>query len=318
LSLWVATTLFLLVFVLTALTSIFYFTPDINQVNLVILGISGPGHEGSALTDTIIFSSISKKGTILLSVPRDIWYPPLKTKINTLYYYGEKKGKGLELTKEVLGEILGQKIDYGIVVDFNTFEKIVDLVGGIDVNVQRPFDDFHYPIAGKEDDLCSGDPEYRCRYEPLHFDAGLQHMNGETALKFVRSRNAEGDEGTDFARSARQEKVISALKQKFLTPAFFLDKEKLLEFWKIFDRQVETDYEGQQIRPLLKMLLVSRARKMSSFVLDGLEDKNGLLYHPAQHSSGQWVLLPKDDNFGRIHQFVQCLISREDKASCIP
>jgi hypothetical protein len=57
---------------------------------------------------------------------------------------------------------------------------------------------------------------------------------------------------------------------------------------------------------------------MSSFVLDGLEDKNGLLYHPAQHSSGQWVLLPKDDNFGRIHQFVQCLISREDKASCIP
>jgi len=91
---------------------------------------------------------------------------------------------------------------------------MVDLLDGVEVDVENTFDDYRYPINGKENDLCDGDPEYDCRYEDIHFDQGLQLMSGETSLKYVRSRNAEGDEGTDFARSQRQQRLLLSFKEK--------------------------------------------------------------------------------------------------------
>jgi len=79
-------------------------------------------------------------------------------------------------------------------------------------------DDERYPIPGKEADECGGDPEYLCRYEMIHFDSGLQMMNGVTALKFVRTRNSENlEEGTDLARSIRQQKVLLAIRDKIMS-----------------------------------------------------------------------------------------------------
>ena len=63
----------------------------------------------------------------------------------------------------------------------------------MDVNVTRAFTDNKYPIAGKERDTCPGDPTNRCVYESIHFDEGRQHMNGDVALKYARSRHAEGE-----------------------------------------------------------------------------------------------------------------------------
>lgn len=280
------------------------------------MGESGPGHQGATLTDTIIFSSLSKKGAVFLSIPRDIWYLPWQTKINSLYFYGEEKGNGLEETKRILGEILGQEIDYAILIDFNSFIKAVDLIGGIEVEAERAFDDFFYPIPGKENDLCGGDPEYRCRYEYLHFDAGWQHMDGQTALKFVRSRNAEGEEGTDFARARRQQKVISAFKNKTLSFRILFSPEKIRGFWRIFTQGIKTDIGKEDLISFLKIFLMPRSRKIESFVLNSWETGEGLLYHPKFHPSGQWVLLPAGNSWDKIHQFVECLVSQEDKSLC--
>src|SRR5690606_10518850 len=98
--------------------------------------------------------------------------------------------------KTQVEKIAGVPVHYAVVVDFNAFENVIDLIGGIEVNVLTPFVDSKYPIPGKENDLCGGDPEFTCRYETLVFEKGLTFMDGETALKFARSRNAEGDEGT--------------------------------------------------------------------------------------------------------------------------
>src|SRR3989344_5285146 len=219
----------------------FIFNKDIelkktnNAVNVLLLGIGGGVHEWPNLSDTIIFSSINLgKNTIsLISIPRDLWMPDLQRKINTAYAIGEgkRKGGGLILARANAEKLLNQKIDYIVVVNFDAFTKGVDLIGGISVDVENVLDDYEYPIEGKQDDSCGFTNEeiialatvssqleaFPCRYKHLHFDKGLQAMNGEEALAFVRSRHAEGDEGTDFARSRRQEKIIAAFKDKLIS-----------------------------------------------------------------------------------------------------
>src|SRR3989344_7580793 len=125
-------------------------------VNVLFLGIGGGKHDGPLLTDTIIYTSIDPKlqKITLISIPRDLWLPDLKAKINTAYAYGEerKKGGGLLLTKAAVGKILGQPVDYVLRIDFNGFVKAIDMVSGVDVNIEREFEDLEYPIAGKETD----------------------------------------------------------------------------------------------------------------------------------------------------------------------
>lgn len=290
-------------FTASGIFGFFFFYKGKERVNLLFLGESGLGHEGATLTDTIIFTSVSKKGTVLLSIPRDIWHQPLQTKINSLYFYG-----GLPQEKEAMGEILGQRIDTVVLVDFDTFVKTIDFLGGIDVYVEGTFDDFKYPIPGKEEDLCGGDKTFACRYEHIHFEAGLKHFDGQTALKFVRSRNAQGDEGTDYARSRRQQKVITALKNKIFSPWFFSKPANVLALWRVLSRGLKTDLRPDGLISLVKILSKSSSWKMSTFVLDGWETAEGYLYHPQKHSSGQWVLLPQGDSWEQVHQFIDSIL----------
>src|SRR3989344_7876927 len=165
-----------------------------NRTNILILGKGDVVHEAPDLTDTMIFVSVSHSSSSinLISLPRDIWIPELRTKLNSVYYWGNKKQPdgGLVLAEASVEEIVGQPVHYAVVVDFNGFKKIIDILGGIEIDVEMSFTDEKYPIPGRENDLCDGDKEYKCRYETIHFAQGKQVMSGETALKFVRSRNA--------------------------------------------------------------------------------------------------------------------------------
>ncbi|MBI2622752.1 MAG: LCP family protein [Candidatus Levybacteria bacterium] len=219
------------------------------RMGVLILGVGGERHEGPLLTDTIIYASIdpAKKKIALLSLPRDFWVPDLKAKINTAYAYGEgkRKGGGIILSKAVVEKVLAQPVDYVVRVDFKGFVKAIDMLGGIEVDVEREFDDYEYPVAGKETDACGFEGEefekratasaaleaFPCRYMHLRFEKGRQPMDGETALRFVRSRHAIGVEGTDFARSKRQEKVIEAVKTKLFSLGTFLNPFKLTSLY---------------------------------------------------------------------------------------
>lgn len=194
-----------------------------NVVNIVLLGKGGGAHDGPNLTDSINIASINlqTKNIILMSLPRDIWSEPLKEKINAAYAIGEAKdpGKGgLILAKAEVGGVIGQTIHYAAVIDFEKFEELINFFGGVDIHVEKSFTDNQFPIPGRENDTCGGDTDYKCRYESLSFQKGMQHMDGETALNFVRSRHGNNDEGSDFARGKRQQKVISAVMAKKFTP----------------------------------------------------------------------------------------------------
>lgn len=282
-----------------------------NQVNVLLLGIAGGKHEGPNLSDSIIVANynFSSNQLTTTSLPRDIWSETLRDKINSAYAYGEakKRGGGLSLSKAEISSIVGMPIAYAVVIDFSKFEEIIDFLGGVDVRVERSFTDRRFPIAGKENDLCGGDPDYDCRYKTVSFSQGLQHMNGETALTFVRSRHAEGKEGSDFARSQRQQKVLEAVKNRLLKTVNVFDIKKVETLYKVLDSATIRDISNQQIAILVKTAVLSKNLHQKEVVLgeDFFEIPNYAQY------DGKYVLVPSSGNFERIHRFVSCQIQNQ-------
>lgn len=289
-------------------------TSQNGRTNVLLLGVAGGDHEGADLSDTMIFTSVDLNSgdVVMLSIPRDIWLDSLQAKINTAYHYGEEKspGGGFVLAKDAVYQITGQPIHYTVQLDFSGFVKAVDLVGGIDVKVDRTFVDEQYPIPGKEADACAGDPKYRCRYEVVHFEAGQQHMDGKTALKFVRSRNAPGEEGTDFARSARQQKVILAFKNKLLSKSTLLAPGKLLALKQTFSQNVKVDKElsEEELGGFASLFwrFVRGDNRLRTLTLDtGTEESPGFLINPPTTQYGQWVLVPRSGDWGQFQEFLR-------------
>jgi len=292
-----------------------------NRTNILILGIGGADHQAADLTDSIILVSIKVKepDILVLPLPRDIWIPSLRAKLNTAYHYGEQKqtsGGGLILAKAAVSEITDLPIHYVILIDFEGFKKLIDLLGGVDVEVTRSFDDYRYPIPGKE----NAEPE-ELRYEHIHFEAGRQPMNGETALKYVRSRNAEGDEGTDLARSERQKQILLAIKNKFLSTKVIFNKSKLLKIKDTIEDSLITDIDQNLYPAMARLALDFKSKNLKSANIPiYLETNNGntasesaLLIHPEidNQYDYQWVLEPKSGDFTQIHEYIKCLITKQ-------
>ena len=313
-------------------------TTDEKNINILLLGIGGGTHDGPDLTDTMIFASIdpdSKKVT-MVSIPRDLWMPELTQKINFAYADGEVKqeGGGIIAAKAAVQKLVGQDIDYVLRIDFDGFVKAVDMVGGLEVTVDKPLDDYKYPITGKETDSCGLDDEkiaslsaeiatgsaseneaFPCRYEHLHFDEGEQEMSGIEALKFVRSRHGENGEGSDFARSKRQEKVISAFKDKIFSVGTFLNPVKIVSLSNVLQSSIDTNIKENEYDDFVKLAQKLKGATLTSIVLDIGDESDGrfgILEQPpiSKTYNNQYVLIPRvgNGNYSEIEEYVDCVI----------
>ena len=160
--------------------------------NIVVMGCDIRKDDvGRSDTLFVVMLDKSNKNAALLSVPRDTrvkvkghgW-----DKINSAFAYG-----GHKLTQETVQEFLGIKLHNYVVVDFQGFKDLVDVIGGVDIDVEKRM--YYYdPYANFEIDL----------------RPGKQHMDGKTAMQYVRYRDEEGDIG----RIRRQQKFIMALYQQ--------------------------------------------------------------------------------------------------------
>lgn len=272
------------------------------RTNILIMGKSGESHAGPDLTDTMVLVSVSlnSAGITTISIPRDLWIPEIRAKINSAYYWGDKmtpyfdnsKNTKIGFAKTIAAEVVGQPIQYGAVIDFSAFKDIIDALGGVQVNVERNFTDNLYPIAGRENDDCGGDPTFACRYQAVTFTAGMQMMNGETALEFVRSRHAEGEEGTDIAREARQQKVIDAIKNKITNPLIFLSPKVDLAMLNVLKKYVETDIDARSV------LVIGRKAFEGRGSVKQLLIPEELLFNPpiSKTYDFQYIFIPKAGN----------------------
>lgn len=220
-----------------------YLKQSDSVTNILLLGISGGSFSGNDLTDTMMIVSINNRKISQLSLPRDIWSDELKDKINSAYHYGEEKkiGGGLILSKITAEDILGIPVHYVAIIDFSTFKQIIDAIGGLEINVSAGFVDNLYPIEGKENDTCNGDKTLSCRYESIKFDKGNQLMNGDKALKYVRSRHAVGTQGSDFDRGRRQQEVITALKNRLYNFRQIFNFTENISLFKLLSHSIKSD-----------------------------------------------------------------------------
>jgi len=303
------------------------------NTNILLLGTGGGKHEGPNLTDTIIFVTVNEESNKVtpISVPRDLWVPELMAKVNMAYAVGEdrRKGGGIVLVKAVIAKILNQQIDYVVRIDFDGFVKAVDVLGGIEVNVTNSFEDLEYPIIGKENNPCDQKEEdlkmlatassqleaFPCRYDHVQFDKGIQLMSGKSALQFVRSRHAKGKEGTDFARSKRQEQVIKAFKDKIFSLNFFLNPAKVIGLYNAMQESIDTNIKEEEFDDFVRLAQKLKNAQIQSTVLDSGDEKEkrpGLLVNPpiSDEFNMQWVLIPRIGNgdFSEIQKYVECKI----------
>lgn len=282
-------------------------------------------------TDTMLIASINltTKEVTMISLPRDIWVDfggsnglaKQSAKINSIYATGQTQdypGGGLALVKQVVTNKLGLQIHYAVRVDFEAFRQMVNSVGGVDITVENKFDDYEYPIEGKENALCGTQtvispegtseaiPDYSCRYEALHFKTGLMHMDGDTALKFVRSRHGNNGEGSDFARAARQQKVIVGLKNKALSLQTLLDPIKIARLASDFGETIETDFDLAAIPGLIKIGKDFDDSKLHTVVLD---DPKVIIHPDPADYGGAWVLVPKDPTWEAVKTYIKEVIA---------
>lgn len=210
-------------------------TKEKDTMNILVLGIGGEGHEGANLTDTIIYASINlkEKKAGLVSIPRDMAYPlggGRFEKINAVHAYFEQDhpGEGTKYTAEDFSKLLDTRIDHVVRIDFHGFVALVDAINGIDVNVERSFYDPQYPTEDNG-------------WQNITFKKGMQHMDGKTALMFVRSRHGTNGEGSDFARSHRQQLVMMAVREKLLSLDTLGNPKKLAALYAAISKNIQTD-----------------------------------------------------------------------------
>lgn len=265
------------------------------RINAIFLGIAGQGNNAPNLTDTLMIMSINSKTNegFLLSVPRDLLVKiPEKniyTKINVLYQEG-----GTDNVQTILGEITGLNFDYNFVIDLEGVKKIIDQVGGIDVFVENDIYDPAFPGPNNS-------------YSVFILKKGQQHLDGETALKYIRTRH---DTSGDFARMNRQQKFLIALKEKISSLHPLWNLAIIFDVLKTIKSNFQTNFSIQNIGPFWKMVKNINFDKIKFKVLD--TTTNLLISdYTALGSETAYILKPKAglDNYSEIKEYVKQLIN---------
>lgn len=258
------------------------------QLNILLLGIGGEGHDGPYLTDTMILAQIKidTGQVVLTSIPRDYWikapsgdgYEKINAAFSDGYLQNHDWDEAGNYAIRQIQMLSGLDIPYFAVLDFSGFEKMINQVGGVDLTVDRTFTDYAYPADTGDGYL-----------PPQTFTAGPQHMDGATALIFARSRHADGPEGSDFARSKRQEKVINAFKQKIQQLNIISGVSTINTLAGTFADHFHTNMDPAEIYSLYTLI---KEKNTTSFTSTSLDPSTGIICPYTQPDSGAYTLIP--------------------------
>jgi LCP family protein required for cell wall assembly len=233
------------------------------RINILLLGIDQRVGEKDPCyrTDTMIVFTLDPvtMQAGMLSIPRDIWVPIPgynNNRINTANCIGDTQdypGGGIALAEKTVEHFLGVNINYAARVNFTAFENFVDRLGGVDIEVPKDIYDAEYPTNDYGTEVFS-------------ISKGMQHMDGETALKYARTRHSGNG---DFDRARRQQQVILAVKEKLQDPrtmASLLSQAPAL--LNELSTSVKTDMTLDQIQQLAVLATKIERDKIKSEVLD--------------------------------------------------
>lgn len=260
----------------------------VSRFTVLVMGLDRrPGETGLGYrTDTIMLVSLdpATRSVGVLSIPRDLYvevpgYSELQ-RINSPMVLGELRqpGYGPQLMMQTAQYNLGIRVHDYVAVDFNTFIKLVDAIGGIDIEVPYTINDPLYP------DMNFG-------YDPFYLRAGFQHLDGATALKYARTRHGD----SDFRRAERQQAVLYAIRDKVLSldmlPQLIIQAPML---WNELSRGISTGLTLDQIIQLAWYLKDISPENIRTGVID---ERYTMGYSTPQGAS---VLVPDRARLGQL------------------
>lgn len=237
-------------------------------INVLFMGIDARDAKSNSRSDTMILASIDTKTKriAMLSIPRD-------TRVKTAFGRSEKINainytKGPEEACKVVGKLLNTEVDFYVVTNFAGFGKIVDTLGGVDLEV--------------ETNMVHQDVSYS-----INLAKGYQHLNGDKALQYVRYR---GGPTADIGRTQRQQKFIKALAQQMFKAKTIFKLPQLLP--QISDN-VNTNIPMTDMIALAKMAQKIDTGKITSQTLPGYpytDPSSGASYWEADNNTAKIII----------------------------
>lgn len=270
-----------------------------NRITFLLLGIRGEDDPwGGLLTDAVMLASVEKNtGEIsLISVPRDLFLTipdaKIRTKINAAYALGVENGgskMGLSYAKNTVEWVTGVHIDHVALIDFVAFDELIEVVGGVDVYLSQPFIETSQWGCDQNGGRC----------QTFSLPAGINHLEGENALYYVRSRYSS----SDFDRARREQQVLVALAKKATSLGIILNPVKVFNILDILGSHVKTDMSLGEMKDMLSIArdFSFDENNIHRAQLDNSPD--GYLVSSLVQS--QYVLLPKGGDFDSIRSFVR-------------
>lgn len=262
------------------------------RVNILLLGRAGEKYPGRNLTDTVMLLSLDTKAKRvgLLSLPRDLFAPipasGFSTKINSLYQIGLNENRGVELLRGSIAEITGQDIHYYAMIDFDGFERMIDALGGIQVEVMRDIYDPRYP--GKN-----------YSYETFELKKGWQKLDGKTALKYARERH-DDPEG-DFGRAKRQQQIMQAVRDKAWSLPTLLNPFALSGMLESLGESVTTDVAPEEISRFIELAETLDTKNIATVVIDAWKKESLLrVSHVESNGVRAFILVPRSGTWEEI------------------
>jgi len=252
---------------------------DNKEMNVLILGVWWAENSAPNLTDAIMYAHYDGKdpaSVTTISIPRDLFVqsPTLgKTKINSIYSLNRKTlwdEAAFQQLMDRVGDILGKEITHYVLVDFDGFRRVIDAVGWIDIDVPKRLYDAAYPTRN-------------WGYTVVDIPEGLQHFDGDKALKYARSRHST----SDFDRSKRQQLVLQALQQKMLSAKILTSPRKIEGIYSVLSDSVKTNASLTDIIKMAKKAAQFDRQNLNGYILDQacfdalkLCHPGGLMYGP--------------------------------------
>lgn len=254
-----------------------------DRVNVVMLGYAGvdTGHGGELLTDSINILSIDPETdtTTVIPIPRDLWIEGLEQlpgngKVNEVFAAGHRAG-GLEeagrAVSGVLTTVTGLDIHHWMSIDFTSFREMVDAVGGVTITNPTAF-----AYTWSEQKFQAG------VWDGGRFEAGVLELDGQQALDYARTRYASvRSEASDFARSIRQQRIMSALRSK-LGEGGMSSMGPGLQLMDALEGRLQTDLSAIDLFLLSGHLGADRRIELSEDVV----------LRATTNTIGQYILIP--------------------------
>lgn len=260
------------------------------RVNFLILGMRGKDDpNGGLLADSSIIVSLRPYDSkiALISIPRDlfVYMPGLNEsrKLNEAYEIGEKQtpGKGLEYTRSIFSNVSGIPVHFAVIVNFKAFKDLVDSLGGVELNLPRPFVE---AVPFEEGSIS--------------LPAGRQTIDGDTALLYTRARMSS----SDFDRSRRQQEVIKAIYGKIAKTGIILNPYRLNKLLNIMEANTRTDMQVWEMEEVIKLFSRLKDTSIKTKVIDTGEEK---FLYSTFNSDKAFILLPTGDNYDKIHETIK-------------